>query len=232
MSAHYGLPLQIHLSETVEEVATVEKKTGLRPARYLDRLGLLGRRLVAAHAIHVDVSEIALLAERGAAVIHVPESNMKLAEGVAPTPCMHARGIIVGLGTDGCASNNNLDLFREMDTAAKLSKVAEEDPSVLSAGSVLRMATVEGARALGLLDRIGTLEIGKQADMVIVSTRAPHMCPLYNAASALVYAADGSDVRDVVVNGRFLLKNRQPTTLDVDEILGQVRRISKRIAGG
>jgi 5-methylthioadenosine/S-adenosylhomocysteine deaminase len=231
ISRSYSVPLQIHLSETREEVADVLRRTGVRPAFHLDRLGLLDERLIAAHAIHLDDAELELLSVRSPRIVHTPESNMKLASGVARVPEMVAKGLRPGLGTDGCASNNDLDLFREMDMAAKLSKVFSLDPTSLGASIVLKMATVWGAGVLGLEREIGTLEVGKKADIIVVDLRSPHNVPLYQPFSTLVYSASGSDVRHVMVNGRLLLKDRHFLTLDPEEIMARVREISRGISG-
>ena len=200
ISARFGSRLQIHLSETQEEVEEIEKRTGSRPVFYLDDLGLLQGDLIAAHAIHLNEEEIDLLAKRQVKIAHCPESNMKLGSGIAAVARMLEKGLTVGLGTDGCASNNDLDLFGEMDTAAKLAKVANLDPTVLDARSVLKMATIEGARVIGLEDGVGTIEVGKKADIIIVDTNTPHMTPIYNPYSQLVYSATGGDVRDGIMN--------------------------------
>ena len=155
---------------------------------------------------------------------------MKLATGVAPVPRFLDSGITVGLGTDGCASNNNLDLFQEMDTTAKLHKVFGNDPTVMDAKSVIIMATIGGAKAIGLGNKIGSIEVGKQADLIIIDTDKPHLTPLYNPVSHIVYAASGSDVRDVLVAGEFLVRNRKLLTLDLDETLERVTEISKLIS--
>jgi len=231
MSREYKTPLQIHLSETAEEVAELMKKTGCRPVHFLDRLGLLGPSLIAAHCVHVDREEMGRLAETGVKVVHVPESNMKLGSGVAPISAMLQAGISVGLGTDGCASNNDLDLFCEMETAAKSAKVFDVDPTSLPAETALGLATRGGAAVMGLESEIGALEKGKRADIIIVDLNAPHLCPLYDPVSALVYAGNGSDVRDVIVNGRILMRDRRFMTVDADEVLAKAREISKRIAG-
>ena len=230
ISRAYGVPLQIHLSETREEVADVLRRTGVRPAFHLENLGLLQERLIAAHAVHLDDSELDLLSGRSPGIVHAPQSNMKLASGVARVSDMVARGLHPGLGTDGCASNNDLDLFREMDTAAKLSKVFTLDPTSLSAATVLKMATVWGAGVLGLEKEIGTLEVGKKADIIVLDLRSPHLVPLYHPFSTLVYSASGADVRHVMVNGRLLLKDRRFLTLDPEEIMARVREISRGIA--
>jgi 5-methylthioadenosine/S-adenosylhomocysteine deaminase len=231
ISREYHVPLQIHLSETAEEVHEIMRRTGRRPVFYLDQLGLLDRSLIAAHGVHLDSGEIALLAETGVKVVHVPESNMKLGSGVAQVALMMRAGITVGLGTDGCASNNDLDLFCEMETAAKSAKVFDRDPLSLDAGTALGLATTGGAAVMGLESEIGTLEKGKRADIIVVDLGAPHLCPVYDPVSALVYSANGGDVRDVIVNGRILMRGREFTTIDVDEVMGKVRELGKKIEG-
>jgi 5-methylthioadenosine/S-adenosylhomocysteine deaminase len=229
ISRDTGLPMQIHLSETGEEVAQIVKRSGKRPVHFLDNLGLLGKGLIAVHGVHLDDGELTCLAERGVGVVHVPESNMKLSSGAAPVSKMVGMGIPVGLGTDGCSSNNNLDLFQEMDTAAKLSKVVTHDPVSLDAWTVGKMATVRGAELMGMNHQIGTLEVGKRADLIVVDAHCPHLCPMYDPMSVLVYSASGADVRDVVVNGRVLMRNRNITTLDAGEIMARVRQICREI---
>jgi 5-methylthioadenosine/S-adenosylhomocysteine deaminase len=229
ISKELNVPLQLHLSETIDEVNEIIKRSGKRPVQYLDQLGLIDNGLIAAHAIHLDRKEMECLKEKGVKVVHVPESNMKLSSGVARIPEMVKMGLIVGLGTDGCSSNNNLDLFQEMDTAAKLSKVVYSDPVGLTAKTVLKMASSWGAAVLGLEKQIGTIEKGKKADIITVDLSKPHLCPLYDPFSALVYSANGADVKDVIVNGRVLMKDRKFKTLDPVEIMKAVREISKKI---
>ena len=229
ISGRFGLPLQIHLSETQDETEEIKSKQGAMPAFYLDELGLLNGNLIAAHATHLSELEIDLLSMREVKIAHCPESNMKLASGVAPVGKMLDRGITVGLGTDSCASNNNLDLFGEMDTAAKLAKVADCDPIRLDAKTVLKMATIGGARVIDLGDKIGTIEAGKKADIIIVSLDSPHMTPMYNPYSQLVYSASGGDVRDVIIDGRVVYREGQFLTLDKDNIMAEVVRISQGI---
>ncbi len=229
ISRDRGSPLQIHLSETLAEVAETQKRHGRRPAQLLGEIGLLGPDLVAVHAVHLDEAEMDLLQEREVRVVHVPESNMKLGSGAAPVRQMLGRGMRLGLGTDGPASNNDLDLFREMDSAAKLSKVSSLDPTALDAVTALKMATRWGAAVLGLGAEVGSLEKGKSADLIVVDIAQPHLCPLYDPFSALVYAAGGGDVRDVLVRGRVLLKDRRFTFLDPEEIMGRVREICRSI---
>lgn len=229
ISSRFNLPMQLHLSETQEEVKEIEKRTGLRPVFYLDNLGILNSRLIAAHVIYLNEEEIGLLAKRDTKVVHCPESNMKLGSGIAPIHTMLEKGITIGLGTDGCASNNNLDLFGEMDAAAKLSKVVRGDPTVLDSKRVLKMATHGGAQVIGLADRIGTIEVGKKADIIIVDTTPPHMIPMYNPYSQIVYSATGADVRDVIINGKIVYRDRDFTTLDRANIINEMRRISQKI---
>jgi 5-methylthioadenosine/S-adenosylhomocysteine deaminase len=154
---------------------------------------------------------------------------MKLASGIAPVPALLKAGVTVGLGTDGCASNNNLDLFSEMDTAAKLHKVNAMDPTLMDAVTVLKMATIEGARSLGLQDITGSLEIGKKADVIIIDTHKPHLVPIYNPVSHIVYAAQGSDVQDVIVDGRILVNDRKLLTVDLEDIIEKAITFSKNI---
>jgi 5-methylthioadenosine/S-adenosylhomocysteine deaminase len=227
----HGVPLMIHLSETRDEVRRVQEQFGATPVRHLRDLGLLDGPIVAHHVVWVDEEEMEILRDQGASVVHNPESNMKLASGVAPVPRMLALGIPVGIGTDGCASNNDMDLFREMDAAAKLHKLFAHDPTVMAAATVLRMATSMGAMALGLGQIIGSLEPGKLADVVLLDLGGPHLRPMYHVVSHLVYAARGSDVRTVVVHGRVVVEDRRLLTLSLTEILDAVREISREIRG-
>jgi 5-methylthioadenosine/S-adenosylhomocysteine deaminase len=229
ISEEFSLPLQIHLSETSQEVAEVLLHTGRRPAFYLDSMGVANERLIGVHAVHLDEHEMRLLAERKTRIVHVPESNMKLASGAAKTSQMLKMGLKVALGTDGCASNNNLDLFQEMGTAAKLDKVFTSNPVNMDAATVLKMATIWGAEVLGLEKDIGTIEVGKKADIIIIDLEKPHLVPLYNPFSSLVYSANGADVRDVIIDGRIIMRDRKFQTIDTDETMAEVRSISERI---
>jgi 5-methylthioadenosine/S-adenosylhomocysteine deaminase len=229
ISMEYSLPIQIHLSETSGEVEEIIKRTGQRPVQYLKGLGWLRESLIAAHAIHLDDDEIDLLYQGGVRVVHVPESNMKLSSGVARISEMLHRGMTVGIGTDGCASNNNLDLFKEMDSAAKLGKVFTRDPVNMDAGTVLRMATSYGAKVMGMEKETGSIEKGKKADIIVIDLNSPHLVPLYNPVSTIVYSATGSDVKDVIVNGRILMKGRIFQTLDQEEVMDRVKAISLKI---
>jgi len=225
-----GLLFQIHVSETKQEFNQIQSEHRMTPVEYLDSIGILDANTLLAHCVWIDDHDIEIIAKQNAKISHNPESNMKLATGVAPVPRFLAPGITVGLGTDGCASNNNLDLFQEMDTTAKLHKVISHDPTVMDAKSVIVMATIGGAKAIGLGNKIGSIEVGKQADLIIIDTDKPHLTPLYNPVSHIVYAASGSDVRDVLVAGEFLVRNRKLLTLDLDHTLERVTEISKLIS--
>lgn len=221
IALHHRVPLIIHLAESMNEVSEIQERYGSPPLEHLHSLGLLGPHLIADHCVYLKPRHIEMMAEFGARVIHNPESNMKLASGIAPVPELLAMGVTTGLGTDGCASNNNLDLFSEMDTVAKLHKANTLDPTVMDAVSVLRMATIEGARALGLDTVTGSLEVGKKADVIVIDTRKPHLMPMYHPTSHLVYAAKGSDVVHSVINGQVVMENSALTTLNLVEVLAK-----------
>lgn len=229
LALRYEIPLITHLAETRSEVDEILERYGKRPVEHLRSLGILGPHLIADHCVHLNEDDIALLAEYEVKAIHNPESNMKLASGIAPIPDMLRKEITVGLGTDGCASNNNLDLFTEMDMAAKLHKINTMDTTVMDALTVLRMATIEGARALGISDITGSLEKGKKADVIIVDLKKPHLTPIYNPYSHLVYAARGNDVSHSVINGQLVMEGRKLLILDVDEVMTKAREKSKEI---
>jgi 5-methylthioadenosine/S-adenosylhomocysteine deaminase len=230
LAGRHQLPLVVHLAETESEVQALRQRYGRTPVEHLEALGVLAPNLLACHCVHLSATDIQRLQRYGVKVSHNPESNMKLAAGIAPVPELLAAGICVGLGTDGAASNNNLDLFLEMDTAAKLHKVHHLDPTILDAGTVLRMATCDGARALGLSHRVGSLEAGKQADVIVIDTHRPHLVPLYHPASQLVYAAKGSDVTTAIINGRLVMENRCVLTFDLQEAMDEVNAISRQMA--
>jgi 5-methylthioadenosine/S-adenosylhomocysteine deaminase len=226
----FGLLFQVHAAETRWEVERIQSTAGTTPIGYLDQAGVLDERTLLAHGVWVNDTDMAIIAERRTGISHNPESNMKLASGVAPVARMLAAGIGVGLGSDGCASNNDMDLFYAMDLASKLQKAVRGDPTALPAPAAIRMATIDGARAIGLDHQIGSLEPGKQADLIVIDARAPHLTPIHQPASAVVYAARGSDVHTVMVGGRLLMKNRQLQTLDIEEILFHARRLAAGIA--
>jgi 5-methylthioadenosine/S-adenosylhomocysteine deaminase len=220
----HDVPVITHLAETLKEEAQIKETYGMRPVQHLSALGLLGPHLIANHCVHVDSGDLEEMAKGGVRVVTNPESNMKLASGIAPVPEMLARGLTVGIGTDGCASNNNLDLLAEIDTAAKLHKVRTMDCTVMDAVTVLRMATIEGARALGIGQLTGSLEVGKKADVIVVDTNKPHLTPMYNPFSHLVYAARGNDASHSIVNGRLVMEERKLLSLDLEDILAQARQ--------
>ena len=224
-----GVLYQIHVAETRFEREQCIANNGCSPVAYLHQLGVLDEQTLVVHAVWVDEDDMDIMARCNCGVAHCPESNMKLASGVAPVPDMLAAGIRVGLGTDGCASNNDLDLFGEMDTTAKLHKVHRLDPTVMTADRVLRMATIEGARTLGLDRAIGSLEKGKQADLIIVDLNRPHLTPRYNVVSHLVYAARGGDVLHVMIGGRWVVRDRRLTTIDEDKVLAAAGEIGRDI---
>jgi 5-methylthioadenosine/S-adenosylhomocysteine deaminase len=226
-----GVSFQIHLSETREEVRLIRKLYGKKPLQYMHDIDILDENTIAAHCIWLDGEELDLLAAGRVKVAHDPESNMKLGAGVAPVTEMLRRGIDVGLGTDGCASNNDLDLFGEMGMAAKLHKVFTGDPTVLKADEVVRMATIGGARVLGMADRIGSIVPGKEADIILVDMRQPHLTPLYHPFSQLVYAARGADVVTSIIGGRIVMKERRLLQIDTAAAMEEVRRIAARIKG-
>jgi 5-methylthioadenosine/S-adenosylhomocysteine deaminase len=230
LATRYGVPLITHLAETSAEVKDSQAAHGgLSPVAYLDSIGFFGPRTLAAHVVWTSPQDIAILKDRQVAVSHNPESNMKLASGVAPIPAYLAAGITVGLGTDGAASNNDLDMFDAMREAAFLHKVQSGDPRAIPAGTALEMATIGGAKALGMDKQIGSLETGKRADVVVVSMSSAHQTPLYDPVSHLVYATHGGDVRTVIVNGKVLMRDRKLTTLDEAAVIRDANTFAESV---
>ncbi|MBX5436833.1 MAG: amidohydrolase [Alicyclobacillaceae bacterium] len=225
LSAELNLPIQIHLSETWREVEECRAQFGRSPIAHALATGLLERPVLAAHCVHVDDDDIRILREKDVRVAHNPQSNLKLASGVAPVPKLLAEGVTVGLGTDGAASNNNLDMFEELRLAATLHKGVSGDATAVPAADALAMATSAGARAVFLPPGHGTLQPGAAADLVLLDLDSPHLTPGDNLVSDIVYAAGADDVTDVYVAGRCLLSNRELTTLDAERIRYEVRRI-------
>ena len=224
-----GAPIVTHISETKREVDDSIKAKGASPVDYLNRIGFLNDRVIAAHMVWVSAEELGLLKKLGVGIVHNPQSNMKLASGVAPVPEMLKENLPVGLGTDGAASNNDLNLWEEMDTAAKLHKLISNDPKVVSAQEVFEMATIRGARALHLEKEIGSLEKGKRADIVIVDLDDLNQTPFYNIYSDLVYATKASDVRTVIIEGRVVMRDRRLLTLNEETIKTDARKYRERI---
>ena len=235
IAAAYQVPILIHVAESAHEVDESLEETGLSPVVWLDAQGLFdGTRVVAAHCVHVDEGDIIILKERGVGIVSNPSSNLKLASGIAPYAHILEHEAILGLGTDGCASNNDLNMFEEMRLAAFLAKVRSGDPTALPARQALSMATIDGARALHLAERIGSLEPGKQADIVVVDLQQPHSIPRYRVAedniySQLVYTAGPDDVRHVLVDGRLLLRDGRLTTLDLADVVAHAQSMADEI---
>ena len=225
----YSVPLGIHLLENKSEKEQLLQRYGKPAVSFLKEINYLNEKLIAFHCVSLSDQDIKLFADHGCKISHNPASNMKLASGVAPVPDMLKAGITVGLGTDGCASNNNLDMIKEMSTAAKLHKVARLDPTVMNAQTVVRMATIEGAKALGMDKITGSLEVGKKADIIIIGLNEPHLTPLYNEYSHLVYAMSGADVDTVLINGKIVMENRKLLTINEAEVMQKVKEIAVNI---
>ncbi len=229
LAEELGTTLQIHLSESRWEVEKLMEEKGRSPVAYLADLGVLSERTVAAHCVHVSPEDIETLVEFEVGVAHNPVSNLKLASGVAPIPAMVEAGVKVGLGTDGAASNNTLDLLRDTQLASLLHKGVFGDPTVLPARSMIEMATIGGAGVLGLETEIGTLTEGKVADLVCFSVDGPHATPVFDPWSHLVYAARSSDVRHVLVQGKLVVGNRHLNTMDQERIESEARDFAQQL---
>jgi 5-methylthioadenosine/S-adenosylhomocysteine deaminase len=231
-SERLGVMISSHISETEWEVAEIVSRYGKRPVEHFASLGMVNERLLAAHCVHIDERETELLAQGRAGVSHCIESNLKLASGFAPVPRMLASGIKVTFGTDGAASNNDLNILSEMSTAAKLHKALAKDPTALDSRTALLMATRWGADVLGLGSRVGSLEEGKQADIITMALGKPHLAPLYDIYSHLVYSAMASDVEDVMVDGKLLVEKGRATAADEEEIMRKAIMWGEKIASG
>jgi 5-methylthioadenosine/S-adenosylhomocysteine deaminase len=230
LARRYGAPIVIHVSETKREVDEIHAKYGASPVAFLDRIGLLGPDVLAAHCVWVDAADIAILVKRGVGCAHNPSSNMMLSSGVAPVGAMLRAGLRLGLGTDGPAgSNNDLNMLEEMDLAAKLQKVSRMDPRALTAEQALELATIGSARALHLEKEIGSLEAGKKADFILLRTDAPHAVPRYDLYSSIVYTLKASDVETVVINGRLVMEARRVLTLNEREIIAKAREYADQV---
>lgn len=223
-----GVPFFIHLAETRTETELLQEKFGKSPVRHLFDLGVLDAKTICVHCVWLDQKDIALLAETRTKVVTCPESNMKLASGIAPVHAMAAKGVPVGIGTDGCASNNDLDLFGEMNMLAKLHKLAGMDPTILPASQVLKMATAVGADILSLPEGCGRLQVGSPADCIILNMDQPHFVPFYNS-NLLVYAAKGADVDFVIIDGRVVVEKRKIVSFDLVEAQAKVLELAEAV---
>jgi len=231
LARKYHAPILIHVAEMKKELDDSEKQNGVSPVQYLERVGVLGPDVVAAHCIFVDEADRKLLAQRNVGCVHNPSSNMMLASGVAPVSEMRTAGVAVGLGTDGPAgSNNDLDLMEEIDLAAKLAKITKMNPLALNALAVVEMATIDGARALHMEKEIGSLEQGKKADVILISLDEPNAVPMYDIYAQIAYALKGSDVKTVMVGGRVLMRDRKLLTVNEDEAMAKAREYKKAVA--
>jgi len=231
LARKYHAPILIHVAEMKKELDDSQKQNGMSPVQYLDKVGVLGPDVVAAHCIFVDEADRNTLAQRQVGCVHNPSSNMMLASGVSPVPEMRAVGVAVGLGTDGPAgSNNDLDLMEEIDLAAKLAKITKMDPLALNAKAVVEMATIDGARALHLEKEIGSLEAGKKADLILISLDEPNAVPMYDVYAQLAYALKASDVQTVVIGGRVVMRDRTLLTVKEDAAITKAKEYKKSIA--
>lgn len=219
LALKYDAPVHIHLSETFHEVEECIRRHGLRPVKYLNNIGFLEGKIIAAHCVWMDDEEIEIMASRGIGVSHCIESNLKLSSGIAPVAKMLKKGVKVSMGTDGAASNNNLDLLEEISIAAKVQKGVTADPTVLDVKTCMKMLTVWAAEALGLEKEIGSIEAGKRADLILMNLRKPHLQPVYDIYSTIIYSAKASDIEDVFVNGVPVILNGRHQFIDEDEII-------------
>ncbi len=230
LARKYNAPILIHVAEMKKELDDSRAQNGTTPVQYLNRIGVLGPDVLAAHCIYVDETDRLLLAEKHVGCVHNPSSNMMLSSGVAPVIEERAAGIAVGLGTDGPAgSNNDLDLMEEMDLAAKLQKITKMDPRALGAQAVVEMATIDGAKALHMDKEIGSLEAGKKADLILIGLDQPNAVPMFDVYSQLAYALKGSDVETVVIGGRIVLRDRKLLTVKESEAVAKAREYQKKI---
>jgi 5-methylthioadenosine/S-adenosylhomocysteine deaminase len=228
LAQDYRAGIHIHVAETKDEIEQIAREYGKTPVAYLSERGVFRFPVLAAHCVYLTEEDIETLAAAGAAVAHNPESNMKLASGIAPIPELLAAGVAVGIGTDGASSNNNLDMFEEMRTAALLHKVNKGDPQVLPASQVLSMATRDGARALRL-DDLGLLQPGYKADLILVDLNQAHLHPRHNPVAHMVYSARGGDVETVIIDGRIVMEGRKILTIDKERVLAEVEERARRL---
>ena len=230
LADEYGMGIHIHVSETQKEINDVSEEKGLRPFEYLDKIGLLGPDVVAAHSVWLSDEEIEIIKKNDVKVSHNPCSNMKLASGIAPVSKLIEKGVCVSIGTDGASSNNNLDLIEELKTASLLQKVSTLDPKVLTSDEAIAMGTINGARTLGLEDEIGSIEVGKKADIILIDTNCANMVPDSSSLSSnVIYSANGSNVDTTICNGKILMENKKLTVLNEQEIYDKARQAIKEL---
>ena len=230
LADEYGMGIHIHVSETQKEINDVSEEKGLRPFEYLDKIGLLGPNVVAAHSVWLSDEEIEIIKKNDVKVSHNPCSNMKLASGIAPVSKLIENGVCVSIGTDGASSNNNLDLIEELKTASLLQKVSTLDPKVLTSDEAIAMGTINGARTLGLEDEIGSIEVGKKADIILIDTNCANMVPDSSSLSSnVIYSANGSNVDTTICNGKILMENKKLTVLNEQEIYDKAKQAIKEL---
>ncbi|MBN2788813.1 MAG: amidohydrolase [Candidatus Delongbacteria bacterium] len=229
LSDENNLPVHIHISETLDEVNLIKDRTGMTPVEYLDSIDFLNHRTIAVHCVHLTDNDINILKIRNVGIVNSPESNLKLASGIAEVPKMIKSGLTVSLGTDGPASNNNLDMFEEMSITVKIHKALYNDSTVMNAREVLKMGTINGAKVLGINNLTGSLEVGKKADLIMIDVKKPHLTPMYDPYSHLTYCAKGSDVDTVIINGKLILKKRKFLKLDLEKVMLDIKNISNEI---
>ncbi|MFY9312316.1 MAG: amidohydrolase [Tepidanaerobacteraceae bacterium] len=231
LAQELDIGIHIHLSETRKEVDDSIEKWGKTPIKHVYDLGLFERPTIAAHCVHVNDEDIQILSESGVSVAHNPSSNLKLASGFAPVDKMLKAGVNVALGTDGASSNNNLNMFEEIHLASIIHKGANFDAVSVPAEDVIKMATVNGAKAFGLEEELGSIEVGKKADIILIDLRKPHFAPLHNPVSAVCYSAQGSDVHTVIVDGKILMENYELKTIDVEKAMYEAAEAAKKLVG-
>jgi len=229
LAANMEIPIHIHVSETQKEVSDIKMRYGLSPVEFLNSCGIFDSKTLAAHCVVLSDDDISILSDKNVAVAHNPGSNMKLASGVAPLGKLISAGVTVGLGTDGSSSNNNLDMFEEMRLSSLLHKVSNLDATAIPAYTSLKMATIGGAKCLGIDHNIGSIEAGKKADIAIVNFKQPHLMPVTDVISHLVYSASGADVTTVVIDGKVVMENKKIMTVDEDEVIEEVSVRAKKL---
>ncbi len=231
LAAKLKLGINIHVAETLTEVADIKKQYGQTPVKHLDSLGLFKFPVLAAHCVHLDEEELEILAQKAMGIAYNPQSNMKLASGIAPVAKLIDLGATVGIGTDGTASNNNLDMLEELRVGSFLQKVATMNPEVVPAYRALQMATIDGALCMGLGDRVGLIKEGMRGDIILIDTREPHMCPQHNLVANIAYSANASDVSTVIIDGKVIMQDRLVLTIDEERVMYEVRTRAARLAG-